>query len=39
LNREEMVSLLVVTHAMDLAQSMGRIFELRGGLLRAVTIK
>ena len=33
LNREEGVTLIVVTHALDLAKRMERGFELRGGLL------
>jgi len=33
LNREEGVTLIVVTHALDLAQKMGRIFELKNGAL------
>jgi len=33
LNREENVTLIVVTHAMDLAQKMSRILELRDGKL------
>jgi len=33
LNREEGVTLIVVTHALDLAQRMGRVLELRDGLL------
>jgi ABC-type lipoprotein export system ATPase subunit len=35
LNREENVTLLVVTHALDLARQMGRIVELRDGQLAA----
>jgi ABC-type lipoprotein export system ATPase subunit len=34
LNREEGVSLIVVTHAMDLARQMGRVLELQDGALR-----
>jgi len=33
LNREEGVTLLIVTHAMDLARRMQRVFELRDGVL------
>lgn len=33
LNREENVTLIVVTHALDLAQKMGRVMELRDGAL------
>ncbi len=33
LNREEGVTLVVVTHALDLARRMGRILELKGGRL------
>ena len=33
LNREEGVSLIVVTHAPDLARKMGRVFELADGAL------
>lgn len=33
LNREEGITLIVVTHAMDVARMMGRILELRGGEL------
>jgi ABC-type lipoprotein export system ATPase subunit len=33
LNREENVTLIVVTHALDLAQKMGRVVELRDGQL------
>ncbi len=33
LNKEEGVTLIVVTHAMSLAQRMSRVFELRGGSL------
>jgi predicted ABC-type transport system involved in lysophospholipase L1 biosynthesis ATPase subunit len=36
LNREEGVTLIVVTHARDLAQRMGRVLELRGGRLAPV---
>jgi ABC-type lipoprotein export system ATPase subunit len=35
LNREESVTLIVVTHALDLARQMGRIVELRDGHLAA----
>lgn len=35
LNREEGVTLIVVTHARDLAQRMGRVLELRDGALAA----
>ncbi len=35
LNREESVTLIVVTHALDLAREMGRVLELREGLLAA----
>lgn len=35
LNREENVTLIVVTHALDLAQKMGRVLELRDGRLVA----
>jgi ABC-type lipoprotein export system ATPase subunit len=34
LNREEKVTLVVVTHALDLAHQMGRVLELRDGQLR-----
>ena len=37
LNREERVTLVVVTHALDLARQMGRMLELREGLLHAVS--
>jgi ABC-type lipoprotein export system ATPase subunit len=33
LNREEKVSLIVVTHATGLAEQMGRVLELRDGVL------
>jgi len=33
LNREERVTLIVVTHAMNLARQMGRVLELRDGVL------
>jgi ABC-type lipoprotein export system ATPase subunit len=33
LNREEGVTLIVVTHALDLARKMGRVFELKNGTL------
>jgi predicted ABC-type transport system involved in lysophospholipase L1 biosynthesis ATPase subunit len=36
LNREEGVSLIVVTHAMSLAEKMGRVTELRDGVLQMV---
>jgi ABC-type lipoprotein export system ATPase subunit len=35
LNREEKVTLIVVTHALDLARQMGRLLELRDGELAA----
>ncbi len=35
LNKEEGVSLIVVTHALDLAERMGRAFELRDGRLHS----
>ena len=34
LNREEGVTLIVVTHALDLARRMGRVMELRDGALQ-----
>ena len=34
LNREENVTLIVVTHALDLARQMGRLFEIREGVLK-----
>jgi ABC-type lipoprotein export system ATPase subunit len=34
LNREENVTLIVVTHALDFAQQMGRVFEIREGVLK-----
>src|SRR5579884_159579 len=37
LNREEKVTLIVVTHALDLAQKMGRVMELRDGVLKTQT--
>ena len=37
LNREENVTLVVVTHAADLAHKIGRVFELRDGRLVEVT--
>ncbi|HZV33288.1 MAG TPA: ABC transporter ATP-binding protein [Verrucomicrobiae bacterium] len=37
LNREENVTLIVVTHALDLAQKMGRVMELRDGVLKTQT--
>jgi len=36
LNREENVTLIVVTHALDLARQMGRVLELRDGQLAEV---
>ena len=36
LNREERVTLVVVTHALDLARQMGRVLELRDGRLTPV---
>jgi lipoprotein-releasing system ATP-binding protein len=33
MNREEKVTLIVVTHALDLARQMGRVLELRDGQL------
>ncbi|MFP4057015.1 MAG: ABC transporter ATP-binding protein [Candidatus Brocadiia bacterium] len=33
INREQRLTLLVVTHALELAQRMGRVLELRGGVL------
>ena len=33
LNREDGVTLIVVTHALDLARQMGRVLELRDGAL------
>ena len=33
LNREEGVTLIVVTHALELARSLGRVLELRAGRL------
>jgi ABC-type lipoprotein export system ATPase subunit len=33
LNREEQVALIVVTHALDLARRMTRVFELKDGRL------
>jgi lipoprotein-releasing system ATP-binding protein len=33
LNREENVTLIVVTHALDLARKMGRVVELKDGRL------
>lgn len=36
LNREENVTLIVVTHALDLARRMARVFELRDGRLEPV---
>jgi predicted ABC-type transport system involved in lysophospholipase L1 biosynthesis ATPase subunit len=35
LNREEGVTLIVVTHALELAHEMGRVLELREGVLVA----
>jgi ABC-type lipoprotein export system ATPase subunit len=35
LNREETVTLIVVTHAIDLAHQMGRVLELRDGKLQS----
>jgi predicted ABC-type transport system involved in lysophospholipase L1 biosynthesis ATPase subunit len=35
LNREEGVTLIVVTHARDLARRMGRVLELKDGRLAA----
>ena len=37
LNREDGVTLIVVTHALDLARQMGRVLELRDGALVAMT--
>lgn len=37
LNKEEGVTMIVVTHALDLAQRMGRVLELREGRLEAKT--
>lgn len=34
LNQEEGMALIVVTHSLDVAQMMGRVLELRGGVLR-----
>ena len=39
LNREEGVTLIVVTHALDLARRMGRMLELRDGVLTPVSRK
>ena len=36
LNREEGVTLVVVTHSRELARQMGRVFELQGGTLAEV---
>lgn len=36
LNREEKVTLIVVTHALDLARQMGRVLELRDGQLATI---
>jgi ABC-type lipoprotein export system ATPase subunit len=36
LNREEKITLIVVTHALDLARQMGRVLELRDGQLAPV---
>jgi ABC-type lipoprotein export system ATPase subunit len=36
LNREEEVTLMVVTHALDLARQMGRVLELRDGRLATI---
>jgi lipoprotein-releasing system ATP-binding protein len=36
LNREEQVTLVVVTHALELARQMGRVMELRDGQLSEV---
>jgi ABC-type lipoprotein export system ATPase subunit len=36
LNREEKVTLMVVTHALDLARQMGRVLELRDGRLATI---
>jgi predicted ABC-type transport system involved in lysophospholipase L1 biosynthesis ATPase subunit len=38
LNREEGVTLIVVTHALELAREMGRVLELREGALVANTL-
>jgi lipoprotein-releasing system ATP-binding protein len=35
LNREEGVTLIIVTHSRELAQRLGRVFELKGGRLVA----
>jgi lipoprotein-releasing system ATP-binding protein len=37
LNREERVALVVVTHARELARKMGRVLELKGGIVTAIT--
>jgi predicted ABC-type transport system involved in lysophospholipase L1 biosynthesis ATPase subunit len=37
LNREEGVTLVVVTHALDLARRLGRVLELRDGVLKEAT--
>ncbi len=37
LNREQGVTLVVVTHALDLARQMGRVLELREGALKQMT--
>jgi len=39
LNREERVTLILVTHAADLAQRMKRVFELKDGKLLSVALK
>jgi predicted ABC-type transport system involved in lysophospholipase L1 biosynthesis ATPase subunit len=35
LNRSDGVTLILVTHALDLARQMGRVYELRRGELQA----
>jgi predicted ABC-type transport system involved in lysophospholipase L1 biosynthesis ATPase subunit len=37
LNREENAALIVVTHALDLARRMARVFELKDGRLAPVS--
>jgi ABC-type lipoprotein export system ATPase subunit len=39
LNHEENVALIVVTHALDLARRMSRVFELKDGRLQKPTPK
>src|SRR5205823_8647202 len=39
LNREQNVTLIVVTHALELARRMGRVLELRDGTLKIINVQ